>query len=711
MTIDMLPDVLVVRVLQYVPLFDRLSQCSTLSRTFNVHSCQPTAFAADATVVSEGRLIDFLPLVRRVSCCSTFSLLAQLERSPDWPNCLYVQAASVLSFVNLLPQPNALPVEPSASCLRYLFLSGSAVGTFASSLLRFRQPGRPTASPLAHLQCVYFSSAQPDSRIKLPWSALHLLLLLRSLSVVYVGHYTLKSQQFSKLIGLPVRRLDFSTCRVPWSINTRQWALCPVLESLLLAPFTDWGQARDPGDFAIPTLRLARSIAAKTATTLQHLSVSGVFERAAMEQLTQLNQLVSLDVTCLDMKDWSMFAVLVGEEEDGQRYSRLRQLRHIRLSAARVTGAMPLMAAESDAYTQALRALLVTYVDQLETADVMAIPTTLNECKLTEPWLLSSMPKLRRLEVRGMELENVAANRTNWPHRTLVCSRTRLPRLHTLVVRGMQVRDKAVMDVLTAAPQLQHVTLDSCPLLTPATLLALATFCPSLISVHLLSCNLMQLTGAAFDKAHTVYPTLFLPATADAQLGQRRPIRQCSLLPETIFARLHTFVYQLTRAPDHGVVDVDEAGLAVLGGLFAHAPLHYFHFHANQDMDWLTFPHALFSPILTLRSYAVCPKPDGDGLHYLMQPYLRHRMVEDASDGRMAAEQSLVMCDETRYGGEPMSAEQLECSVQHWKYFMEEFRSVDARTEFWEAAARTLRWQQQQQAEDEEGQAQGVLFD
>ena len=699
-SITTLPDVLVVKVLQYVHLFDRLCNCSSVSRVFAAHVCEPSSFAVNVVEVSKSRwdrldpLTQLEPLVWRCSGCSTFSFLAQLQPTTEWGR-QFTQLDSVLSFTNSLTPPSCLSAPPPVAYLRYLFLSGGVVEQFASSALKWQRGG--SATPLVNVQCVYFSSAahfrNSSSMQPLAWCVLHLLLSMRSLSILYLGHYQLTSQHFAKLVSLSVHRLDFSSCLCPPSLNTRQWALCSLLESLLLPPFTSWGSGPNSDVFAPSTRRLLHTVVSKTATRMRHLCISGVFQRATLEQLTQLNCLVSLDLTCFHFKDWAVLAGLVGDEEDGQRYRRLRRLRHVRLSVIQTPQSVLPTAAECDTYTQSLRSFLIIYAAQLETVDVMAIPTTLDNSAMAEPWLLPSMPKLKRLEVRGLKLENAAAHRKNWPHRLLVGPGTRLPQLHTLVVSDMEVRDRAVMEVLTAARDLQHVTFESCPCLTPATLLALATYCPSLVSVCLLSCDQLELTGAAFHAAHSTYPTLFLPATAEAQLGPARPMRQCSLQPESVLACLHTFVYELRRAVhDNGAASVDDAGLAILGGLLTHAPLQFFRAWWNKKADWLSFPTVLFPALLTLRSYAVCT--DLHEVHEIMQRYVRTR-VASCSEGRLAAEQSLVLCDESRYGGRAMSAAELECTLAHWQQqFTHEFQSDESRTAFWAEMVERSRLQQ-----------------
>ena len=690
-TLSILPSVLLVKVLQYVPLFDRLCNCAHLCRTLAVHVRHPTGFTSDLVQfpASQWARLDSPAQWRSLACrCSAFSLLERPLRFDEYshPDSEPTQQG-VLSFAHRLTRSPCSLIPSPLPPLRYVFLSGRYVDDFSLAARKW------SGDQLANVQCVFMATSR-HNKPRLSTQVVELLRSMPSLEVVHLGQYNVSSQQLMKLLSLPaLRRLDLSTCHCTESIssNSNNLPLSQLLESLLLPSFTTWENpnANNPTK---PTRRLVSAVTHHTATTLRHFRITGVFTHGGLAELCKLTALVSLDLTLYRTSDWTLLAALVGREEDGVTYVRLKHLRHLRLHVGLDRAAVAAMAEDCHVFVRTLRMFLSTHAEQLETVNTVTVPPAVADTVLFDRCLLPAMPRLRRLELHGLELGDMA-QRVN---RLLVWTHTPLPHVHTLVVSGLQLSDRAVMRLLAATPSLQHITFEQCNQLTVATLLALATFCPSLLSVFFLSCDGVMVQEAEFHKAQTDFPFLFLPATATAQLPQPPLRRGCSLPPQNVFPHLHTFVY---RAQAEHVADT--AGLATLASLFAHSPLQYFHFLSDggeRDDDWATVLYVNLSAVLTLRSYIVhCSMC----VTRLQQQFVVSRAL-DGSEARVAAIHSAALCDETRYGSQPTATAELENSHQHWHYFTDVFRSAEACKEFWAAVGEQVRLAQEDARERQE---------
>ena len=683
-----LPAVLLVKVLQYVPLYERVARCATVSRCFAFHSLHSTAFACDLLLPASNpwAKMDVRQAVALLSRGPVFTLLTQQLRRDNFVYC--PASGYILSFTHRLSRASSpAACSTSASPLRCLFLTGAAVQLFAQSILKWGN--QATAGAFSNVQYVSLAWDTCAHRPVLPQPVIDLVKSMPSLSALHLGYFSLNSNQLTALLCLPLRRLDLSTCHCNQNINTRNVQLSSRLNTLLLPSFAAWGNStrqhrlRKPHTFYAPTRRVVDAITNQTASILRRLRITGAFTHQALSEVGTLAGLVSLDLTLHGMTEWTLLSALVGREEDGQHYARLRRLRHFRLDGDMTRESAAAMAPRCDEFTQTLRTFLITYATQLETVSMLVAPVT--DSVLFDRRLLPEMPNLRRLEMRGLDTEE-KGDIAKTHNQFLVHAASQLPALHTLVLRDVEMADKAVMGLMTATRQLQHVTLERCARITAATLLALATHCPSLVTVYLLNCDRVALDLAAFRTAQANYPTLYLPATVDLHCRPPRLNRGCSVLPETVFSRLHTFVVQ--HGPQHNSV-VDEAGLATLAALFAHSPLQFLCLWLNERnrADWKLCQRMPFSSLPQLRSYVV---NNGHCAHRLLTTHTQSRVL-DGCEGRLAAMQSAVFCDDGRYGGRLMDAAAVESSSQHWRFFDRVFKSAEARVDFWTAVDDKMR--------------------
>ena len=142
-------------------------------------------------------------------------------------------------------------------------------------------------------------------------------------------------------------------------------------------PSATWesNNSRKPNYATTPTRRLVDAVKNNTATALRHLRIAGVFANNTLGELGKLTALVSLDITLYCADNWTLLEALVGREEDGQTYARLKHLRHFRLHVQLAKQAEAAMAADCHLFVRALRTILSTHADQLETVDTVTVPS------------------------------------------------------------------------------------------------------------------------------------------------------------------------------------------------------------------------------------------------------------------------------------------------------------------------------------------------